>query len=67
LRDTKPKRQRGIKVIDYLKDKETLDAAILERIMSIEALVIVSEVISKMLGLAKLLFKLLLQELAKLI
>ncbi len=67
MRDTKPKRQRGIKVIDYLKDKETLDAAILERIMSIEALVIVSEVISKMLGLAKLLFKLLLQELAKLI
>jgi len=35
--------------------------------MSIEALVIVSEVISKMLGLAKLLFKLLPQELAKLI
>ncbi len=34
--------------------------------MSIEALVTVGEVISKMLGLAKLLFKPLLQELAKL-
>ncbi|KYG40334.1 hypothetical protein M433DRAFT_8928 [Acidomyces richmondensis BFW] len=58
------KRQRTVKIMDYLQDYQTLDQDIVQRIMALPALVTVGDCCAKMPGVSKLLFKPLPEELA---
>ena len=58
------KRQRAVKIMDYLQDHETPDHDIVQRIMALPAPVTIGDCCAKMPGVSKLLFKPLPEELA---
>jgi hypothetical protein len=62
--ESRKKRQRAVKITDYLQDHETPDQDIVQRIIALLAPVTVGDCCTKMPGVSKLLFKPLPEELA---